>query len=155
MTTEKKGLEILQNHIQTVELHLDQIHFLLEELKNLLPFTAKIMNDMNRHQKADCDSLIFRFSHVQDTMGGKVLPLFLEENKEQTSSLTFIDKLNLLERLEILENADQWIDLRDLRNSVSHVYVKTAQEQADFLNKVCKAIPVFEECLGRIKQRIA
>ncbi len=154
MNRKKTDLRVMQEHIQTVEKHLDLIHFLLDELRSVLPFTAKIMEDMTMHQKVDCDALIFRFSLTQDTMATKVLPDYLELTEEQTQGMSFIDKLHLLERLEIIDDADQWRDLRELRNHYSHVYTTSSQDQADYLNKVCKAIPIFDECLERIKKRI-
>ncbi len=154
MNRKKTDLRVMQEHIQTVEKHLDLIHFLLDELQSISPFAAKIMEDMTKYQKVNCDALIFRFSLTQDTMATKVLPDYLELTEEQTQGMSFIDKLHLLERLEIIDDADQWRDLRELRNHYSHVYTTSSQDQADYLNKVCKAIPIFDECLERIKKRI-
>lgn len=41
---------------------------------------------------------------------------------ESIQGLSFVDKLNLLERVEIIEDAYWWKDLRDLRNKLSHEY---------------------------------
>jgi|GEM_PF-3363318 len=155
MNRKKTDLRVMQEHIQTVEKHLDQIHFLLDELQSISPFTAKIMEDMTRYQKVNCDALIFRFSLTQDTMATKVLSDYLELTEEQTQGMSFIDKLHLLERLEMIDDADQWRDLRELRNHYSHVYTTSLKDQADYLNKVCKAIPIFDKCLERIKKRIS
>ncbi|MGL6041131.1 MAG: hypothetical protein ACRC01_08015, partial [Deefgea sp.] len=60
---------------------------------------------------------------LQDTLGEKILPGLLEVAQEPISpSAMFGEKLQRLERLNILPSADQWRSLRDVRNSVAHEY---------------------------------
>ena len=155
MKTNTKITQSLQLHIEAVERHFALIRFILNEIKDLIPFTKIKVENMTNRQKIDCDSLVHRFSLIQDTTGDKIFPLFLEIVKEKTVGLTFIDKLHLLERLQIIDDAYEWTNIRDVRNEVSHVYELVSQEQADSLNDVCKALPVLEKCFEKVKQKIA
>lgn len=53
----------------------------------------------------------------------KLLPLFLKQSGEIPK--TAIDNLYRLEQLNIINNADNWVDMRLLRNKLVHKYVIT------------------------------
>ncbi|GAA3535883.1 hypothetical protein [Zobellella aerophila] len=55
-------------------------------------------------------------------MGAKLLPGILELTKEQGALATFIDKLNRLEKIGALSSAEQWLELREMRNQFAHDY---------------------------------
>ncbi len=68
------------------------------------------------------DAFIFRFSKMQDSMGEKLFPLTLTLLGEEVKRKPFIDLLNRLEELELLGSAEKWIELRKLRNAITHTY---------------------------------
>jgi len=49
--------------------------------------------------------------------------------------MTFIDKLNRLEELELL-NKNQWLELRKYRNEIAHEYSYNQQEVVDSINLI-------------------
>lgn len=67
------------------------------------------------------ESFVAKFSRMQDMFVDKLLPLFLKHSGEIPK--TAIDNLHRLEQLEIINNADVWIDMRLLRNKLVHEYV--------------------------------
>jgi hypothetical protein len=69
------------------------------------------------------NSFLFNFSKLQDKIGAKLLKKTLYELKEIDSfSIGMIDVLNLLEKLEIVEDATDWDNLREIRNILAHEY---------------------------------
>ena len=74
------------------------------------------------------DQLIFRFSKLQDSMGGKLFPAILENLGEDVKGLPFIDRLAKMEELEIIASADEWMLLRETRNIVIHEYPFLTEE---------------------------
>ena len=69
------------------------------------------------------NSFLFNFSKLQDKIGAKLFREVLYQLKEiDNQSLSMIDILNLLEKLEIIEDAKEWDLLREIRNSLSHEY---------------------------------
>ena len=65
--------------------------------------------------------MLFRFTKLQDTLGEKVFPLILALANEPVKKMSFIDRLNRLEELEILDKSE-WVSLRANRNEIAHEY---------------------------------
>ena len=68
------------------------------------------------------EAFVGRFGRLQDTVGDKLLPLLLDALGEKTSAA--IDNLDRAERLELLQSADEWMIMRNLRNQMVHEYVE-------------------------------
>lgn len=52
-----------------------------------------------------------------------------------------IDKIHKLEKLAILDNAEEWTQLRDARNHISHEYPDNPKLAAQHLNNVYALAP--------------
>ena len=69
-------------------------------------------------------------------MGEKVLPLILVLAQEPISSTaTFVEKLNRLERIGVMPSADEWKQLRVARNAVAHEYPDDLELRASAINR--------------------
>jgi len=68
------------------------------------------------------EAFVGRFGRLQDTVGDKLLPILLDALGEK--SATTIDNLDRAERLELLQSADEWMTMRNLRNQMVHEYVE-------------------------------
>jgi len=68
------------------------------------------------------EAFVGRFGRLQDTVGDKLLPLLLDALGEKT--LAVIDNLDRAERLGLLQSADEWMTIRNLRNQMVHEYVE-------------------------------
>ena len=80
------------------------------------------------------DQLIYRFSKLQDSMGSCLFKQLLEALEEDISGLPFIDILNKMEKLSLLDHAKDWITLRQTRNTISHEYPFFKEVQMEELN---------------------
>lgn len=67
------------------------------------------------------DALTSKFSRVSDIFTQKVLKSFLILLREEAP--TFLDRMNLCEKLGIIPSADDLIAIRDLRNLIAHEYL--------------------------------
>ena len=54
---------------------------------------------------------------------------------ERVDSMSFIDKLNKLEKLEILPSAQWWKNLRVIRNALTHEYPDNPEFMVKILNE--------------------
>ena len=90
-----------------------------------------------------------RFSKLQDLMGNKIFSLVLTTAGEPADEMTFIDKINKLEKLKIIDSAQEWMILRQIRNHLSHEYPDHPELTAQFLNQAYehtdKIISLFEK----------
>lgn len=72
-----------------------------------------------------------RFSRLQDTVGDKLLPAWLSALGEKTGAA--IDNLDKAEKLGLLNSADKWLEIRQLRNQMVHEYIETPEILANAL----------------------
>lgn len=68
------------------------------------------------------EAFVGRFGRLQDTVGDKLLPSLLAAMGERPSAA--IDNLDQAERLGLLNSADEWMSMRNLRNQMIHEYVE-------------------------------
>ncbi|SFV61169.1 hypothetical protein MNB_SV-9-1431 [hydrothermal vent metagenome] len=115
-----------------LDIHFKRIDMILPEVKSYLPFENDDFEDIEKIKAID--SFIYRFTKIQDKMGDKFFPAILRELEEYKNSMALIDVLHKLERLELLENSDDWIDYRRLRNSLTHEYPNNSEEVLEAIN---------------------
>ena len=76
------------------------------------------------------NSFLFNFSKIQDKIGSKLFKHVLVELKEINDyAIPMKDVVNILEKLEIIESADDWDKLREIRNILSHEYPDSINER--------------------------
>lgn len=98
------------------------------------------------------NSFLFNFSKLQDKIGAKLFKEILYELKEiDTLSIPMIDVLNILEKLEILKDKDQWEMLRELRNTLSHEYPFNTDERIENILHALKGYEYLEKIYKNIK----
>jgi hypothetical protein len=67
------------------------------------------------------DALTSKFSRVSDIFTQKVLKSLVLLTREDAP--TFVDRMNLCEKLGIISSAADLIEIRDLRNQIAHEYL--------------------------------
>lgn len=86
--------------------------------------------DMDRVKQMDTDvdlaervdAFVGRFGRLQDTLGDKLLPMLLTALGEKPGAS--IDNLDRAERLGFIDSADEWMNIRNLRNQMIHEYIE-------------------------------
>ncbi|MEI7614831.1 MAG: hypothetical protein WCK63_18175, partial [Betaproteobacteria bacterium] len=116
--------------------------------------------DINRYQQLSddevehIDQFLFRFSKLQDAMGEKLFVLMLEFLQEENpKSKPFIDTLNRLEQIGLLENKNTWLELRKIRNTIAHQYEDEPKQASEALNAIYTVKPTLESIYQLIKTR--
>jgi hypothetical protein len=117
-------------------LHNERMMFAHKKMENIFPITSQTYSQLTPIEISLTDQLIYRFSKLQDTMGNKFFPLILQGLGEDISSMPFIDMLNRLEKLKILENHNEWLIFRETRNQVTHEYPFLREEFIEGLNEL-------------------
>jgi hypothetical protein len=116
------------------DLHFQRMMFAFNSINKYFPLTEFNFNQISPIELALFDQLIYRFSKLQDSMGTRLFKQVLEALEEDVSGLPFIDILYKLEKLNLLENAKDWISLRQTRNTISHEYPFYKDIQIEELN---------------------
>ena len=131
MIEPKYALNVLDKQFSKIEL-------IVSEIKSFLPLKTEDMEDINRIKTID--SFIYRFGKIQDIMGEKLFPAFLEQLQEYNKSMSLIDILHKLEKLNVL-NTDDWIKIRQIRNTMTHEYPDNTDE---IITTITSALEYFE-----------
>ena len=89
-----------------------------------------------------------RFGRLQDTVGDKLLPLLLAALGERTAAV--IDNLDRAERLGLIDSADQWMTMRNLRNQMVHEYVEDPVVLISALQSGHAVVPTLIAAAGKM-----
>ena len=102
-------------------LHLQQVEQRFFEQHELIDL-AWLTQKLNTTQGIDqLESFTAKFSRLQDTLGDKLVPLFLTLAAEPIG--TAIENLNRAEKLGLIASVSDWLGARQLRNLLVHDYI--------------------------------
>jgi uncharacterized protein YutE (UPF0331/DUF86 family) len=87
-------------------------------------------------------------------MGQKLFKNLLKSLGEDYDSLSFLDILDKLEKLGIIPKADEWIQIRKLRNKLTHEYPDNISLVKDEIILAIEKIRNFEEVLRVISSYV-
>lgn len=77
-------------------------------------------------------------------------------SEEEVKKKTFIDILNRLEELEIVDKAE-WLKLREIRNNIAHEYSFNKDEVVESISAIYKAsdelIGIYKACYDCCKSK--
>ena len=99
--------ERLRRYFYEINRHIEHIKEAKEELK--LPI--KSYDGLKKIEKFALNTLIFRFSKLQDLLGTKIFRDFLDFSGLNIKELTFFDILKEIEKAGITD-IDSWNELR-------------------------------------------
>lgn len=83
-------------------------------------FNGSVFVTLVPEEKALFDAYLKRFASIQDFLGSKIFPLLLEISGIVTAKMSEV--LIQMEKEEIIDNLDNWIELREKRNNLEHDY---------------------------------
>ena len=134
MKLEKTKCDII---ITECDKHIKRMNSASEKIQYLMPLNVDGYNSLTEDDITYFDQLFFRFSKLQDAIGEKFFPAILLFLKEKNiTSKPFIDILNRLEKLNLLDDKNQWLKLREIRNELSHEYDDNAPGMTAAINHV-------------------
>ena len=141
----------LERAFNECDKHLLRINQAYSKITNFIPLDTDRYKNLTEEKIQIIDQYLFRFSKLQDAIGEKIFSLILQVVEESIKKLTFIDILNKLERLEIIESADNWRYLRQIRNDIAHQYDDVPEDMATALNNIFEQKQILEKIYIRIK----
>lgn len=79
-----------------------------------------------------------RFSEFQEHLGKAMRAIAIEEEQK---SEPYTAMLLYMEKLQIIESAQHWKEIRELRNAVNHEYEENATKLSEFFMELTIATP--------------
>jgi hypothetical protein len=142
--TMKNKKEILKSRLEKIERHYSALRdykLLIEELlKTKDIYDPFFFSKIKIEERAILDAYLKRFSSVQDFLGAKIFPLLLEV--AGISGKKMSEVLYIIEKEEIIDSLDNWIELREVRNELEHDYPGEIEEA---LNNLKYCVNSFEK----------
>ncbi len=126
----------IKKYLTECDKHIIRIDKSFNKVKHIFPLSGSGYENLNDEEIAMIDQYLFRFSKLQDTIGEKLFRLIVEDFVENIDGISFIDILNRLEKIGIIENTNAWKRLRELRNDISHQYDDESNEMAESINNI-------------------
>jgi len=154
MNTGNNVKELLEKEQEVCDLHADRITKALNEIEKITPLSVEKIENMNTHELGVTELLTGRFAKLQDTLGEKIFPLTLVAIGEDIEGMSFIDRLNLLEKLGYLDNAQHWFDYRNARNAAAHEYPNSPDLMVKNLEHIIDLAKQLLDYWQKLKQKI-
>lgn len=126
----------LRSVLEIANIHAQRLRYALDKLSAFFPLTAASVMTLSEEDLPLFELFTSRFAKWQDLMGSSVFPRLLEALGESDSTFTFLDKLNRLEKLGIIDSANLWLVMRKLRNHIAHEYPHQPELTAEYLNQI-------------------
>lgn len=120
--------------LKVAQIHSGRLQKAMQALDPFAPFSEEFVGNLSDEQIAYFEFFIHRFMKLQDLMGTKLFPLVLEISEEPVKGPGFLDMLDVLEKLCLLDNAEQWRDIRETRNHLAHEYPDQPYLTVKYLN---------------------
>lgn len=103
--------------------------------------------EYNLEEQESFEALTSRFARSSDILTQKVfktLFILLQEDVK-----TIIDAANFLEKLKIVDNADDLLNIREIRNQITHEYVESDLKTL-FLD-VLRYVPELRKIISKVR----
>ena len=119
--------EILEKRLNKAKKHykaLKDYHSFIKKMGDI--YSPYFFNSLKLEEKAILEAYLKRFASLQDYLGAKIFPLLLQTagiNSNKMSEVLFY-----IEKEEIIDSLDNWIELRVIRNELEHDYPEELEE---------------------------
>jgi len=144
----------LQDAWRECERHAYHLQRALGQLQSSLPLTGAQFLSLSDAQIQSLDQFILRFAKLQDGMGSHLYPAILDYLQEPLEDRPMLDKLNRLEKLGYLHNAEMWGSVRSIRNKFAHDYPDDPEKNAALVNIATEAAHSMVDLLAAIANKL-
>lgn len=141
--------EAVYSTLQAAKTHAHRLAYAREQITRRLPISGKVMEALPDEEVAVFELFTSRFAKLQDVLGGKLFKLALDFAEEPSPRTSFLDTLNILEKLGCVTDRNLWLSLRETRNHISHEYPHNYDDLAYYLNKAVELSSFLLDTLAR------
>ena len=121
------------------------LEYSAQRVQQILPITK--WQDLSLQQHESLAAFRVRFSEFQEHLGKAMRAVAIEEEVEEDR---FGAILAYMEKLKIIDTAERWKLIRELRNAINHEYEEDAERLTQFFLETLKATPELFDCFERL-----
>ena len=111
-------------------------------------------DSLNENQVRCIDQFLFRFVKAQDSIEGKLFRYLMTLMGEDAEAMPMRDVLDKMERYGVIDSADEWIYIRELRNDIVHEYDSAQGDDVDRLGELVGKVSLLESVYSRVKEKM-
>lgn len=145
-------VEKLEKIFYECDKHLLRIEQASDNLESTMPLNEKKYLDLTNEKVQALDQFLFRFAKLQDAMGQKLFKNILLYLGESIEGKPFIDILNLMEKLYLIDNITAWRELREDRNELAHNYEDEPEIMSATINNLYNKKGILKDIYLKIKE---
>lgn len=109
----------LQQAYVVCRVHEEALRDAIDDLKQRKLAAADLVA-LGKEDRRLLDQFAYRYTRLQDDMGARLIPAALRALGEEISTMPMLDRLSRMEQLGWLPDAEEWADLRRIRNEFAH-----------------------------------
>lgn len=119
-----KNIKILKEIVEDILDSKDALIYSYEKSKNL-----GIKNEYTYDEQEVFEAFSSRFARSSDILLKKLFKIIAKLEQEHIS--TNMDLLNFAEKIQIIESLENQVEIRELRNTIAHIYANDIIELYD------------------------
>jgi hypothetical protein len=129
-------LRLIARQLVHLKRMCEYLEYSAQRVDHILPIKNWQTLSMEQHEVLAAFRV--RFSEFQEHLGKTMRAITIEEEIEVER---FGSVLAFMEKLAIIETAERWKLIRELRNAVNHEYEEDAERLSQFFAEMLKATP--------------
>ena len=142
---------MLDDVFEIVDLHIKRAAACKNEISQWGDFGKEVYQDEQRIKTID--SFIYRFIKLQDIVGQKLFRFFLDEIGDYRDDMSLLDILDRLEKLNIVDSSETWMQFRKLRNELTHEYPDNEDDIIEGIKLALDAFSTTTKIIESIRSR--
>ena len=118
------NLELIyfQEQLMLTQKREEVLHYSFQKVTPIIQLLeTNVDAEISPEQSEILEALTARFARLSDILIQKLFRAI--DALELTDEGSLIDRINRMEKREIIRNAQEWLELRKLRNQIAHDYV--------------------------------
>ena len=146
--------ERIERECSACERHFMRMEEAIKALDTGLPVSPSQYDTLSENQVRCIDQFLFRFAKAQDSIGGKLFRYLMVLMGEDAETMPMRDVLDKMERYGVIDSAEEWIYIRELRNEISHEYNTSEGDDVDRLGELAGKVSLLESVYSRVKGKM-
>jgi hypothetical protein len=138
-------LRLIAKQLSHLKRMCEYVEYSAQRAKHILPINN--WQTLNMEQHEILAAFRVRFSEFQEHLGKTMRAIAIEEEIDVER---FGSVLAFMEKLRIIETAERWKLIRELRNAVNHEYEEDAEYLSQFFMEMLKATPELIMCYQKL-----
>lgn len=138
----------LESYFAEAQKHIQ----LIQDAREVITLPIVDYEKLSKIEKFAINTLIFRFSKLQDLIGSKIFRAFLEFNKFDTEEKSFLVILKEVEKEGIVD-IDTWDEFRKIRNHVAHEYPGDEEEALESIELLIEKSSILIDVALKLRDR--